>query len=104
MCVAVTHYDRQENTILLDQTGHIRATFIGDDEMFDNYNIRVGHTLILRNVKRKRNERQTDDVRFSGRRFHSESASTSLRQHSSSKYHRHSRSIERNVRCANVDQ
>lgn len=30
--------------------GHIRATFIGDDESLDSYNIRVGHTLVLRNV------------------------------------------------------
>lgn len=67
MCAAVTHYDRQENTILLDKSGiinyihktriisliflaHIRATFIGDDELLDNFNIRVGHTLVLRNV------------------------------------------------------
>jgi hypothetical protein len=65
MCVAVTHYDRQENTILLDKTSitflinlmnfifhlaHIRATFIGDDELLDNFNIHVGHTLVLRNV------------------------------------------------------
>ncbi|CAF1040841.1 unnamed protein product [Adineta steineri] len=50
MCAAVTHYDRQENTILLDKSGHIRATFIGDDELLDSFNIRVGHTLVLRNV------------------------------------------------------
>ncbi|CAF0893613.1 unnamed protein product [Adineta ricciae] len=50
MCAAVTHYDRQENTILLDKSGHIRATFIGDDEKLDSFNIRVGHTLVLRNV------------------------------------------------------
>jgi len=68
MCTAVTHYDRQENTILLDKSGlnnclyqfnkifflvflaHIRATFIGDDELLDSFNIRVGHTLVLRNV------------------------------------------------------
>ncbi|CAF3451018.1 unnamed protein product [Rotaria sp. Silwood1] len=50
MCAAVTHYDRQENTILLDKSAHIRATFIGDDEVLDNFNIRVGHTLVLRNV------------------------------------------------------
>ncbi|CAF2523589.1 unnamed protein product [Rotaria sp. Silwood2] len=50
MCAAVTHYDRQENTILLDKSAHIRATFIGDDELLDNFNIRVGHTLVLRNV------------------------------------------------------
>ncbi|CAF0873443.1 unnamed protein product [Rotaria sordida] len=50
MCAAVTHYDRQENTILLDKSAHIRATFIGDDELLDSFNIRVGHTLVLRNV------------------------------------------------------
>ncbi len=71
MCAAVTHYDRQENTILLDKSGinsfnsqtktkpefcffvaHIRATFIGDDELLDSFNIRVGHTLVLRNVNK----------------------------------------------------
>lgn len=65
MCAAVTQYDRQENTILLDKSGsifsfelfqkifylaHIRATFIGDDELLDSFNIRIGHTLVLRNV------------------------------------------------------
>jgi len=50
MCAVVTHYDPQENTILLDNSAHIRATFIGDDELLDNFNIRVGHTLVLRNV------------------------------------------------------
>lgn len=50
MCAVVTQYDRQENTILLDKTAHIRATFIGDDELLDSFNIRIGHTLVLRNV------------------------------------------------------
>lgn len=110
MCAAVTHYDRQENTILLDKSGmihyghpfsihfsfpsgHIRATFIGDDESLDSYNIRVGHTLILRNVIPIANLSLLHSFP-SGSSIHINSSSTSLREYSYSKYHCRSRSLD----------
>lgn len=103
MCVAVTQYDRHENTILIDRTGflskkekaksfssfffvsgRIRASFIGDDESWDNLNIRIGHTLLLRNVKNRvsfsaRSKQKKTIGIFLGGRFHFDEAAASIR-------------------------
>ncbi|CAF1117979.1 unnamed protein product [Didymodactylos carnosus] len=50
MCVTVTKYDKHGVTILLDRSGDIRASFVGDEDLLEHLSIHIGNTLLLRKV------------------------------------------------------